>query len=185
MKCLPAASGLALAHALALAMFLSSAPPAHAEAPSESRRQIEKIVEQFRVAIVNKDKDSFMKLFLREDITWASAYEDASLDRIMANRTDKSLPRPKKSFSSSPRKFIEGIAKAAEPLEETFENVRIDADEDVAQVWFDYSFKAGNYRENWGKEAWHMVRTDDGWKIASVIWSMTLNPNPPPKAGAK
>lgn len=179
MRFIPAATSLAVA------LFLSSALPAHADAPAQSRQQIEKVVEKFRLAIVNKDKEGFMKLFLRDDITWAAAYEDASLDGIMARRTDKSLPRPKKTFSGSPREFIDDIAKATEPLEETFENVRIDADEDVAQVWFDYSFMAGSYRENWGKEAWHMVRTEDGWKIASVIWSMKLNPNPPPKAGAK
>lgn len=179
MKFFPAASGLAIA------IFLSTALPAQANAPAESRQQIERIVEKFRLAIVNKDKGSFMKLFLREDITWAAAYEDASLDRIMAKRTDKSRPRPKKIVGGSPREFIEDIAKATVPLEETFDNVRIDADEDVAQVWFDYSFKAGNYRENWGKEAWHMVRTEDGWKIASVIWSMKLNPEPPPPAAAK
>ncbi|ATQ77059.1 hypothetical protein CR152_22980 [Massilia violaceinigra] len=179
MKFFPAASGFAIA------MVLSTALPAHANAPAESRQQIERIVEKFRVAVVNKDKDSFMKLFLREDITWVASFDDASLERIMARRTDKSLPRPKKIFGGSPREFIEDIAKSAGPLEETFDNVRIDADTDVAQVWFDYSFKAGNYRENWGKEAWHLVRTDDGWKIASVIWSMKLNPEPPPSAGIK
>lgn len=179
LKSIPAAS------AFALAMLLPAALPAHAHAPAESRQQIEKIVEQFRLAIVNKDKDGFMKLFLREDITWASAYDDASLDGIMARRGDKSLPRPKKIFGGSPRDFIESIATDPAPLEETFENVRIDADEDVAQVWFDYSFKSGNYRQNWGKEAWHLLRTDDGWKIASVTWSMKLNPLAPPKAGAR
>ncbi|NHZ92437.1 nuclear transport factor 2 family protein [Massilia sp. CCM 8733] len=179
MRFVTAASGLALA------LLMCTTLPAHADAPAQSRQQIEKVVEKFRLAIVNKDKDNFMKLFLREDITWAAAYEDASLDRIMARRTNKALPRPKKIVGGSPREFIDDIAKATEPLEETFENVRIDADEDVAQVWFDYSFKAGDYRENWGKEAWHLVRTEDGWKIASVIWSMKLNPNPPPAAGAK
>lgn len=43
-----------------------------------------------------------------------------------------------KIVGSSARDFIDDIAKATEPLEETVENVRIDADEDMAQVWFDY-----------------------------------------------
>lgn len=103
----------------------------------------------------------------------------------MARRTDKPLPRPNKISGGSPREFIEDIARSPGPLEETFDNVRIDADADVAQVWFDYRFKAGNCRENRGKEAWHLVRTDDGWKTASVIWSMKLNPEPPPPAGTK
>lgn len=174
-----------LSLSLAVALFLTAAMPARAETPAQSRQRIEGVVEQFRAAIVNKDKDSFMKLFLREDITWAAAFDDASLERIKARRKDKSLPDPKKTFSGSPREFIEDIAKAEAPLRETFENLRIDTDGDVAQVWFDYSFMAGDYRENWGKEAWHMVRTEEGWKIASVIWSMRLNPEPPPGSSAK
>ncbi|WP_313706377.1 hypothetical protein [Massilia sp.] len=179
MKPYPAAA------AFAIALFLSSSVTAHAETPAQSRQQVERVVEKFRMAIANKDKDSFMKLFLREDITWVAALDDASLARIKARRADKSLPCPKKIVSASPREFIDDIAQASVPLQETFDNVRIDADADVAQVWFDYSFKAGDYRENWGKEAWHLVRTEDGWKIASVIWSMTLNPEPPPSAGAR
>lgn len=173
------------ASSLALALVVTSVFPAHAETPAQSRQAIEGVVEQFRAAIANKDKEGFMRLFLREDITWSAAFDDASLERIKARRKDKSQPGPKKIFSASPREFIEDIASAPVPLSETFDNVRIDTDGDVAQVWFDYSFMAGNYRENWGKEAWHLVRTEEGWKIASVIWSMSLNPEPPPGAGAK
>jgi len=171
-----------LAGSLALALLLAPGAPAHAETSAQSHQRIEGVVEQFRMAIVNKDKDSFMKLFLREDITWSAVFDDASLERIKARRKDKNQPGPKKFFSASPREFIEDIAQAQVPLHETFENVRIDTDGDVAQVWFDYSFMAGDYRENWGKEAWHLVRTEEGWKIASVIWSMHLNPEPPPAA---
>jgi hypothetical protein len=44
-----------------------------------------------------------------------------------------------------------------------------------------YTFMEGSYRANWGKESWQLVRTENGWKIASVIWSQELNPTPPPK----
>ncbi|MGO4479254.1 hypothetical protein AB4Z32_23660 [Massilia sp. 2TAF26] len=87
----------------------------------------------------------------------------------------------KKFFSSTPRAFIEMVAKAPMPAEETFSNVRIDTDGEVAQVWFDYSFLDGSYRRNWGKESWQLVRTEKGWKIAAVVWSQEINPVPPPK----
>jgi hypothetical protein len=60
--------------------------------------------------------------------------------------------------------------------DEKFDNVRIDTDGEVAQVWFDYVFKRGDYAANWGKEAWQLVRTDAGGKIVSIIWS-TENAN--------
>lgn len=154
--------------------LLFSAQHALAQAPATDRQQIEGIVEAFRTAIVNKDSDSFMKLFLHENITWSGTVTDASLTRFQRKEPDK--PRPPKYFNSSPRSFIDSIVKRGTPQEETFDNVRIDSDGDVAQVWFDYSFINDGYKQNWGKESWQMVRTDDGWKIAAVVWSMEDNP---------
>lgn len=81
----------------------------------------------------------------------------------------------------TPRSFIERIAARNNRSEETFDNVRIDTDGEVAQVWFDYVFKLDDYAANWGKEAWQLVRTDAGWKIVSIIWSTEFNPAPPPR----
>jgi hypothetical protein len=46
------------------------------------------------------------------------------------------------------------------------------------------TFKAGDYKANWGKESWQLVRTEAGWKIAGVTWTQELNPVPPPKTAA-
>ena len=105
---------------------------------------------------------------------------DKSLARINADKPDPKMPDLKKLYATgNPGKFIDGIVKNPARVEETFDNVRIDSDGDVAQVWFDYSFNEAGYKANWGKESWHMVRTGDGWKINSVIWSMEFNPVPP------
>lgn len=168
------------ASCLAVGLFLS-APQALAQHPAADKQQIEAIVETFRMAIINKDPESFMKLFLHEDITWSGVTNDASLARINAGIKDPDAPRPRKYFSSKPRKFIEGIAKDPARLEETFDTMRIDSDGDVAQVWFNYTFVENGHKNNWGKESWQMVRTTTGWKIAAVIWSMEFNPEPPPK----
>lgn len=169
---------------LALGLFWSAAPQAGAQNRAADKQQIEGIVDRFRTALINKDKDSFMKLFLHENVTWTGTFTDASLDRFQAQRKDPDKPRPPKYFNSSPLKFIEGIAKSPNRREETFDNVRIDSDGDVAQVWFDYAFLVDGYKQNWGKESWQMVRTESGWKIAAVVWSMEDNPEPPPKKTA-
>ena len=167
---------------LAAGLYLAAGSQAWAQTKLDHRQQIEQVVETFRTSIINKDKDSFMKLFLRDNITWSAAFTDASVERRHARvrAKDPSRPAPPKNFNSNPREFIEDIAGDPAHLEETFSNVRIDTDGDVAQVWFDYSFMVGNYKQNSGKEAWHLLRTESGWKIASVIWSMETNPEPPP-----
>ncbi|HEY0488206.1 MAG TPA: nuclear transport factor 2 family protein [Telluria sp.] len=169
-----------LALILALGVFIASPQHAYGQTTG-SKAQIEKVVENFRTAIVNKDEDGFLKLFLKEDITWTGVMTDASIARLYANRPNPAMKPPRKTMNMSPRKFINMIAADKAEIDETISNVRIDSDGDVAQVWFDYSFLNGDYKENWGKESWQMVRTEDGWKIAAVVWSQEMNPTPPPK----
>lgn len=161
---------------LGIGLFFSAPHSAFAKSPADSRQQIEGIIETFRQAIVNKDTAGFMKLFLRDDITWTAVYTDGSVDRYNATLKDPKEPRSPKVQSSSPRKFIENIARARETRAETFSNVRIDTDGEIAQVWFDYTFMVGDYKNNWGKESWQLVRTEAGWKIAAVVWSAEENP---------
>ena len=68
--------------------------------------------------------------------------------------------------------MIDGITKAgSEPTEEVFRDVVIDTDGEIASVNFDYSFLLDGKEAHRGREMWHLVRTEDGWKIISVIWS--------------
>ena len=153
--------------------------PASAQVADNGKQQIEAVVEAFRTAIINKDKEKFMQLFLREETTWITSVTERSRDLMVARHRDKPRP-PKTGVPGTPRDFIGSIAARSDRSEETFDNVRIDTDGEVAQVWFDYVFKRDGYAANWGKEAWQLVRTDAGWKIVSVIWSTEFNPVLPP-----
>ena len=159
---------------------LTILPHEAAAQAADSKAQIERVVETFRTAIVNKDEEAFLKLFLKEDITWTGILADASIERLYATRPQPQMKRPSKHFNSSPRKFFHAnVLQAKANVDETVSNLRIDSDGDVGQVWFDFTFVNGGYKENWGKESWQMVRTADGWKIAGVVWSQELNPTPP------
>ena len=66
---------------------------------------------------------------------------------------------------------IQAIAADPLPTEEKFFNVKIDTDGEVGSANFDYIVLVGGKEKNWGREMWHLVRTDRGWKIISVIYS--------------
>lgn len=167
-----------------LTLSVLALAPQYAFAQSATGKgQIEQAIEAFRTAILNKDKDKFLTLFLKDGITLTGVTTDASVERLYATRPNPEWARPLKVFNSSPREFIAFIANDKAKVDEVISNVRIDSDGDVAQVWFDYSFMVGNHKQNWGKESWQMVRTETGWKIAAVIWSQDLNPMPPAKDG--
>ena len=171
-----------LAAALAACAMAAWSAPSFAATIEQDREKIQNVVETFRVSLIQKDPETFMKLFLKSDIAWIGVVTDKSLARDIASKRDPNMPDPSKLFiGDNPKDFIDRISKNKVAIEETFDNVRIDTDGDVAQVWFDYAFVKASYKQNWGKESWHLVNTKDGWKISSVIWSMEFNPVPPPK----
>ena len=42
----------------------------------------------------------------------------------------------------------------------------------TSAVSFDYVFYEAGKKTNWGKEMWQLVRTERGWKIFSVIYTI-------------
>lgn len=156
---------------LALAAMLLMASPG-ASAPydrTDAERDVRAVVETFRTAIITRDENAFLALFHSGPVIWQGVDSDA-----LATRSDR---RPsvdiKAAFDpgNTPASFIEDIANDTLSNEERFANVAVDTDGDVASVTFDFVYLRDNRPINVGKEAWHLVRTDGGWKIVSVIYS--------------
>jgi hypothetical protein len=157
--------------------FAVHADPSSLEREGAAKQQIEAVIEAFRTAIIDRDRDRFTQLFLHDRPTWQSVASDEGLLRIRQENPQAMKVRVnrEKTYLS----FIDGIVADPRRSEETFENVRIDTDGDIASVYFDYGFNADGRRTNYGKEAWHLVNTGAGWRIVSVIWSVV--PVPPPE----
>jgi hypothetical protein len=158
--------------------FAACAQAATASAGNAAQPQIEAVIESFRTAIIDKDKPRFTALFLHENATWQSVVGEDNFRQLREGKPDavKAKVDPKRT----PATFIDGIASSPDRSEEQFRNVRIETDGDVASVFFDYSFLNNGRETNHGKEAWHLLRTEQGWKIASVVWSVNWTPKPKP-----
>lgn len=140
--------------------------PAHVAA-------IREVVEAFRTSIINKDKATFVKLFVSdnpEHITWQLVDDDERVAKLK-----KIVPEARRVVRWPENNHIAMIDRitmaGSEPTEEVFRDIVIDTDGEIASVNFDYAFLLDGKEEHWGREMWHLVRTDDGWKIISVIWS--------------
>lgn len=142
-------------------------------------QQIRAVVEAFRTSLINKDKETFLKLFLNDNVPWIGVTDGNDLVRI--RKEQPGFKGQRASTGGNHVKFIEGIVASPIAQEEKFWNIRIDTDGNISTVNFDYSFHAGITKTNWGKEAWQLVNTDAGWKINSVIYSIIVNPPPPKK----
>lgn len=156
----------------ALAAFaLLLALPAYAQTqPNPDTRSVESVVEAFRVSIVERDKPRFMRLFLDDKTVWQDVVGEANLQKLRVKKPE--VVKVKIDAKDNPLSFIDGIVADKKKSEEQFRDVNIQSDGDIASVYFDYSFLSDGKETNRGKEAWQLVRTDNGWKIVSVIWSV-------------
>jgi hypothetical protein len=136
------------------------------------RKNIEAVIEAFSDSIINKDKPTFVSLFHHTTVPWLGSASDKTVG--LAPPVKEGQPQRTKVHSSDYISFIDWIVSTPKVLEEKFWDVRILHDTDIASVHFKYSFHQDNIKTNWGEEAWHLVRTEDGWKIASVIYSIDI-----------
>ena len=128
---------------------------------------IQKIVEQFKAAIIAHDGKTLGSLFLQDHDSWLSVADEQTWAAVKARN-----PAARKILPDSWKKFAEFVQTTPKPVEERFYNVRIDTNGAVASVWFDFDFLIDGKVTNRGSESWQMVRAEDGWKISSMLFSM-------------
>jgi len=141
--------------------------------PPRDVAAIEQVVESFRTALINKDKPTYMSLFFSdkpEEIGWQFVSEDTRLEHIRKGKPDAIKARriPGNNFVS----LIDSAVATKEPREETVANLRIETDGEIASASFDYSYLANGKKANWGREMWQLLRTENGWKIDSVVYTI-------------
>ena len=156
---------------LATTLLLSSmllpvfVPAAHAEPAGDDAAavaEIDTIVKAFQAAIIAKDRAALEAMFLPADNSWLMVASDPA-------RLKPGQPRVR---PSSYRQFAESIGNSKVPVEERFYNVRIHSNGSIGTVYFDFEFVENGKVTNKGAESWHMVKTEGGWKISSMVFSL-------------
>lgn len=133
------------------------------------RKDLRDVVETFRTSIIKKDKSTFVKLFYGDHVPWLSVKDDAAL--ASAAKDGKTTPKVSAPNGETFSTFIDFVVTERQPIEEKFDGLRISTDGEVAALEFDYVFTIGGRATNSGREMWQLVRTLEGWKIASLIYS--------------
>ena len=152
------------------ALFVLS--PFSVRAAESDHPEIRQVIESFRTSIIERDKPRFLSLFLQDNVNWQGVWEDESFARVKLKNPPAMKTRP--NSPETHLTFADAFTKDDNRMEETFSNIKIDSDGDVATVVFDYIFFLNDRETNRGKECWLMVRTESDWKILSVAYSKTL-----------
>ncbi len=134
---------------------------------------VDRVVEAFRAAIVNRDKAAYMDLFFSdkpEEVGWQAVVDDARLQTVKQSRPQAIKARriPTNNFVS----LIDSVVSSKTTEEERISNVRIHTDGEVASAVFDYIYLSDGIATNQGSEHWQLVRTEVGWKIFSVVYTI-------------
>jgi len=143
-----------------------STGPAQQEQRAQAKREIEAIVETFKAAIIAKDSATLKSLFLPEHNSWILVSSDEEFRQRKAKN-----PKLKKLEPGTYVEFAEQMSQGKERFEEKFSNLKIETDGAIASVHFDFVFLEDDRTTGKGQEAWQLVKTEQGWKINSVIYS--------------
>lgn len=147
--------------------------PASARAANDivAEAQVRDVIERFRAAIIAKDGDALRALFLPAPHAWVSVDGEARHARAIAKRPDAKRLRP-----GSYQAFAEDVETSTTDDEEVFSDIDIRTDGAVATVVFDFVYLSDGKEGNRGLEAWQLVKSDNGWKIVSLIYSNQVPP---------
>jgi hypothetical protein len=154
---------------LALFMSVCSCSVLSEPIKQQDHDDLMQVVEDFRLALINKDEKSFIDLFYTKTAPWIG----------IVNAQDKGdLPSNNGEQLGNHLSFIGWIARTPAKIEEKFWDINIQTDGIVASIYFKYSFHNDDYKSNWGSEAWQLVKTKGSWKITALVYSITENPEP-------
>lgn len=126
-----------------------------AQTSDNNTTAIQEVVDKFKKAISEKDKEGFVKLFVGEPISWVGAGKMGQM-------------------FGTPEGFMDMLGASNEAEREDFHNVKIWNDELIGVVTFDYGFFINDKLSNWGKESWMLINDKGEWKITSVNFSMIM-----------
>lgn len=161
---------------LILIIVATLAAPLHAQAATADtkapdRVQIQRLVDQFKRAIIDKNAEAIRGMFLPGG-SWLQGLDKASLDKVHAKQ-----PSAPQFSPGDYKEFAKFIGTSTKPVEETFDDVRIETDGTVGTVYFNYRFLMDGVVMNHGVETWQLVHTAEGWKISAMLYSAILDDN--------
>jgi hypothetical protein len=116
----------------------------------------------YEQAVAKKDAATLLRMYVSADAPVTGAFAPGSYAVVTA-ANKQPVPR---TLPITAKEDVAGEVKF--PPDQT-EHLDIHSDGEVGSVSFDYKAKMGH-----GRIIWTTVRTNDGWKIASVVYSINV-----------
>ena len=141
-------------------------------------QQLHKIVKDFENSINTINRSQYFSLFYDGTVSWIGVsstndYEKNKSKAEAEKAKGMEVWKPMKTFPGDHIHFFDVVVSGMKNHKMKFEDIKIQQDGDVANVYLDYNLFEGGVKSNWGKKSLLLVNTDSGWKINSVIFSIS------------
>ncbi|TWI85778.1 CubicO group peptidase (beta-lactamase class C family) [Lacibacter cauensis] len=134
--------------------------------PGTDKEQIEQLLQLFMTSIEKKDTSTLFSLFVDVPISWVAVWKPETFKELKKTKPNEPLVE-----SRNYKTWVTGLMRDR-LYQEKFTNPVISEDGSIGAVTFDYSFWVNDKKGNWGKESWGLIKVNDQWKIASVLFSV-------------
>lgn len=118
--------------------------------------------DNYEHAVAEKDASALLNMYVSADVPVRGGFAPRSY-ALVTTANKQPVPR---TLLTTAKEDVAGEVKL--PPDET-ENLDVHSDGEVGSISFDYKAKVGH-----GRIIWTTVLTSDGWKIASVVYSINL-----------
>jgi hypothetical protein len=152
----------------ALVQLAVARPPSQAAAPpAVDRDAIVAVVQKFFDAIAQRDPAIARQVMLPEG-------------QVVAVSDQNGTPVPR---ARSAQQFADGLANATGDSLERMWNPDVRVQGGIGTLWTRYDFHRGGTFSHCGVDAFNLVKTADGWRIASVMYTIERTNCPPSPLG--
>jgi hypothetical protein len=139
---------------------------------AQDTNDIDHLMAAYHEAVVAHDAERLRSLFVSEGVGWFSVLSDGGLAQVRG----KAPQTPKIRAGGLPG-FLKLVATSRARLDPEHEHLHVQSDGAMATITFDYRFLIDAKVENRGSESWQLVKGEDGWRIASIVYSSTPSPS--------
>jgi hypothetical protein len=146
------------------AVFSASAEPSagHVQSVDKSVFELHQLFDHYQHALATKNSKELLGYFLNETVPFVGAFAPASYE-LISSANKQQVPR---TLTSNAKEDANSEVKLPP---DQIKNLSIQTDGEVGNVSWDYYAKIGH-----GRIIWSAVLTNDGWKIASVTYSINM-----------
>ncbi len=140
--------------------------------------QLQKIVQDFENSITTIDRSKYFGLFYDGTVSWVGVsstndFKKSQSQAAAAKKKGQESWVPMKTYPGDHVHFFDVIVSGMKDHKMIFENIKIQQDGDVASAYLDYSLLVKGAKTNWGRKSLLLVKAESGWKINSVIFSIS------------